>query len=86
MGAIAAGLVQGGKESWGSEVKDGIARAGSEVTEGTGDKTFADTGGAAEQYGAVILDPLGGGEVQEELFVEAPGDDDSRCLRWRPGV
>ena len=63
MGAIAAGLVQGGKESGGSEVKDGIARAGGEVAEGTGDKAFTDTSGAAEKDGAVILDPLGGGEV-----------------------
>lgn len=73
MGAIAPGLVQGGKESWGSEVKDGIARACGEVAEGAGDKTFADTGGAAEKHGAVILDPLGGGEIEEDLFMEAPG-------------
>ena len=69
MRAIALRLEQGFKESWGTKIQDGVARAGGEVAEGTGEVTFAHAGGTGQQHVSVIEQPLGRAEFEDELFV-----------------
>ncbi len=73
MRAIAFGLEQSFKQSWCSKIEHGVAQASGEIAEGAGKVTFTDTGGTGQEHASVVLDPLGGGELEDGLFVECSG-------------
>ena len=58
VGAIGSGLMQGLKEPWSAEVKDGVSGSRGQMAESAGDEALADSRRTGQEHVAVSSDPL----------------------------
>ena len=61
--AIGSGLMQGLKEPWSAEVKNGVSGSRGQMSESAGNEALADSGRTRQKHVAVSSDPLDIGEV-----------------------
>ena len=81
MRAIGFGLEEHFEQTRSAQIEHGVTLAGGEVAERAGDITFAHAGGAGQEHGMVVGDPVRGRRVPRSSVCLSRGDVCNRCLR-----
>ena len=71
VGAVALGLAEDFEEPGGTKVLDGEPGTRRMIAQSTGEPGFPDAGGTGDENVSGMGDPLGVGQLQEDLFIQA---------------